>query len=269
MRKFLLAGVALVALALPAVAADMPVKAPPSPFQTYTGSGLYWGLGSTAKLADSTVNGNLFASNLATGNVNAAGGTLDFEVGYIWGNATLAGFANWARVYSDGSWQNITAGVSTSGNNATVVSRWSAQQGVDVNADIVNYILSALNWKNPFPAFPPPTIPSNLSVAATAHQYVGLFLTEQGLGGNVGAANGTSWAAAFGARTGWLYQLLNASGKPNGMAFDSGFQVAWMPKGVTFNNVLASNGAPLAVNTSVNMGTTYGVYVHILAPSLF
>ena len=270
MRKLVIAAAALAAFCAPAFAADMPVKAAPAnqPFQSYTGSGWYWGLGSTARLADSTVNGNIFASNLATGNVTAAGGTIDLESGYIWGNASLAGFANWARVYVDGSYQNISGGISVPGNNATVVSHWSAQEGFDINADLVNYFLSALNWKNPFPVFTPQP-PSNISVASTAHQYVGAFVTEQGLSGNIGAASGSSWAAAFGIRNGWLWQSLNSTGKPNGLAFDTGAQVAWMPKGITFNNVLASNGSTLVANPSVNMGTTYSVYVHVLAPSLF
>jgi hypothetical protein len=271
MRKHFIATVSLLAIAtaVPAYAADMAIKAPPAgPFETYNSSGFYWGIGSTAKLADSSVNGNLLVSNLATGNVNAAGGTIDFEVGYIWGNAVRTGFANWARVYSDVSYQNITGGVSAPGSSASVVSRWSAQQGIDINADIVNYMLSAVNLKNPFPAFPAPPIPTNLSVAATAHQYVGLFATEQGLKGNIGAAAGSSWAAAFGARTGWLWQTLNAAGKPNGLAFDTGFQVAWMPKGIQFDNVFGPGGAPVVTKPSVTMGTTYGVYVHVLAPSL-
>ncbi len=261
---------AATALTSIAYAADMPVKAlaPVGPFQSYNGSGLYFGLGSTAKVADSSVNGNLLANNLVTGNVMAAGGTVDFEMGYIWGNASLSGFANWARVYSDVSYQNITGGISAPGNDATVVSRWSAQQGVDINADLVAYVLSALNLKNPFPAFTPQP-PANISVASTAHQYVGAFATEQGLKGNIGAAAGSSWDWAFGVRTGWLWQTLNAAGKPNGLAFDTGLQVAWMPKGVQFDNVFATNGATIVGHPSVTMGTTYGVYVHVLAPSLF
>jgi hypothetical protein len=269
--KFTTAIIAVVLAAMSAAhAADMPVKAlaPVGPFQTYTSSGLYFGAGSTAKVADSSVNGNLLATNLATGNVNAAGGTVDFEAGYIWGNASLAGFANWARVYSDVSYQNITGGISAPGNDASVASRWSAQQGVDINADLVNYFLTALNLKNPFPAFSPQP-PANISVASTAHQYVGAFATEQGLKGNIGQATGTSWAAAFGVRTGWLWQTLGTSGKPNGLAFDTGIQVAWMPRGVEFDNVLASSGAVVVGKPSVTMGTTYGVYVHVLAPSLF
>lgn len=265
MRK-LLSGIALLALLPPlAVAADLPVKAPQSqasPFVTANGSGFYWGIGTTSKVADSTVNGNVFAGNLISSNVMAAGQTVDGEVGYIWGNASVAGFANWWRLYASASYQNISGGVSVPSNSASVASRWAAQQGFDVNADVVQMIFTTFGWTNPFAGFQP-QLPSNIAVAASPRQYIGGFVTEVGLTGNFGQASGTSWAVAGGARTGFLWQMLGANGKPNGMAFDSGVQVSWMPKGVTFNNVFAGNGAPLAVNSSVNMGTTYALYARL------
>lgn len=264
MRKtFAIAALALGLSAVPALAADMPVKAQPTPFVAVNGSGFYWGVGTSSRLADATANSNLLVANLATGNTKAAGQSIDGEIGWIWGNASLAGFANWARVYASASYQNVAGGVVVPGASISVVSRWSAQQGVDVNFDVFQYVLNIFNWQNPFPTFSP-QLPSNIAVASSPRQYVGAFVTEVGLGGNVGAATGTSWAVAGGVRTGYLWQLLGTNGKPNGMALDAGVQVAWMPRGTTFSNVFAANGAPLAVNPTVNMGTTYSAYVRVL-----
>lgn len=262
MLKILALAAVLTAAAIPASAADMPTKAAPTPFVAVNGSGFYWGVGTSSRLADATANSNLLVANLATGNTIAAGQSIDGEIGYIWGNASLAGFANWARVYASASYQNVAGGVVAPGASISVVSRWSAQQGVDVNADIFQYVLNIFNWQNPFPTFSP-QLPSNVAVASSPRQYVGAFVTEVGLGGNVGAATGTSWAVAGGVRTGYLWQLLGTNGKPNGLALDAGVQVAWMPRGVTFNNVFANNGAQLVVNPTVNMGTTYSAYVRV------
>ena len=267
MRKFMLATAAILGLTVSANAADMPLKAPPVSPAAADYSGWYWALGPSAKVADSTVNGNVLLANLASSNVMAAGGGIDFEFGHISGNISQVGFFNWSRLYAEGTYQNVAGGFTAPGASASTVSRWSAQQGFDINADIVTYVLSAFNWPNPFSGVSPPTL-SNIAVAAGPHQYMGIFVTEQGLGGNFGAATGTSWAAAIGARTGWLYETLNTSGKPNGLALDSGLQVAWMPKGITFDNVFAGN-TPIAAHASTIQGTTYGVYAHLMVPALF
>lgn len=270
MRKFLIASAALVALTLPAAAADMAVKAQPpaSPFLTYAGSGFYWGVGSSARVADASANGNLFVGNLASSNLFAAGGSIDGEVGYIWGNASAVGFLNWYRVYASASYQNIAgtqvAATSTGPQSVSAVSRWAAQEGFDVNADLFNLIFSTFGWTNPFPAFTPQP-PSNLALATIPHQYAGAFITEVGLGGNFGpSTSGAQVAIAGGARTGWIWQTLDKTGKPNGAALDMGVQVAWMNRGVTLNNVFAPNGLPVSAHATVEMNTTYSVYARLL-----
>jgi hypothetical protein len=269
MMKFRIAA-ALVALVAsgPAFSADMPVKAEPSPFLIYNGSGFYWAVGTSARVADASANGNLLIGNLLSSNVKAAGGGIDFEVGYIWGKASAIGFLNWYRVYASATYQNISGSqvatsAATGPQSLSVVSRWQAQQGFDVNADLFNYIFSTFGWSNPFPAFTPQP-PSNLTLATIPHQYVGGFITEVGLGGNFGpSTTGAQIGIAPGVRTGFIWQTLGKDGKPNGAAFDTGVQVAWMTKGVTLNNVFAPNGAPVALQNGVDMGTTYSVYAHL------
>ena len=266
-KTILAAAVALAAFSLPAFAADMPVKAQPTPFLNYNGSGFYWGVGTTSAVDQANVSGNnVFASSLVTSNLMAAGQSVDVEVGYIWGNASIAGMAQWARVYLSGSYQNISGGVSvgatpTSGAaSLSIASRWQSMQGVDVGADVVSYLLTKTGISNPFPSFTP-QLPSNVAVAVTPREYFGAFVTEFGISGNFGAAAGQTVGLAPGIRTGYLWQTVDATGKPNGGALDMGVAVDWPTKGATFNNVFAGNGAPLTLNAGADLGTQYKAYI--------
>jgi hypothetical protein len=267
MRNLLLSSVALIALVLPAAAADMPLKAAPSPFLTYSGSGFYWGIGTTSGVDQANVSGNnLFATSLVSSNLDATGQSIDAEVGYIWGNASIAGVAQWARVYASGSYQNISGGVSVGATPTTgaaalsVSSRWSSMQGLDVGADLVSMLLTKTGLSNPFPTFTP-QLPSNVAVAVTPREYFGAFVTEFGISGNFGAATGQTVGVAPGIRTGYLWQTVDATGKPNGGALDLGVAVDWPTKGVSFSNAFATNGAPLTLNSGAQIGTQYKAYI--------
>ena len=169
--------VSLLLLAMPAHAADMAVKAPPSgPV-----SGWYVGIGSTAAVAQSNVSGtNVFASSLATGSLTAAGGSIDVAIGYITGKY---------KVEFDGSWQNIQGSTSvaatptTSAASAWVASRWSASQEVGVNFNLLQTIAAVIPSLSgiAFPSFTP-VIPNNIAVlnAASPVQYVSVGLREFG-----------------------------------------------------------------------------------------
>jgi hypothetical protein len=266
MCKSILMAAVFAALALPAYAADMPVKAQPSPFLNYSGSGFYWGVGTTSGVDQANVSGNnVFATSLVTSNLTAAGQSVDGEIGYIWGNASIAGMAQWARVYLSGSYQNISGGVSvgataTSGAaSASVASRWSSMQGVDVGADVVSFLLTKTGLSNPFPSFTP-QLPSNVAVAVTPREYFGVFVTEFGISGNFGAASGQTVGIAPGVRTGYLWQTVDATGKPNGGALDLGVAVDWPTRGMTFDNVFAA-GTPITIDSSVKIGTQYKAYI--------
>jgi hypothetical protein len=267
MHKFLLATASLVALSIPAAAADMAVKAAPTPFLTVNGSGWYWGIGTTSAVDQANVTNNVFATSLVSNNLVAAGQSIDAEAGYIWGNASIAGFAQWARAYVSGSFQNISGGVSVAATPVTgaasfgVASRWSSMQGVDVGADVVTYILTKTGLSNPFPAFTP-QLPSNIAVAVTPREYFGAFVTEFGITGTGLFTNaGTTVGVAPGVRTGYLWQTVDATGRPNGGALDMGVAIDWPTRGVTFSNVFATNGAPLALNAGANIGTQYKAYI--------
>lgn len=258
MRKFLLlAAVALTALAAPAHAADMAVKSPPLGVPFTNGSGFYWGIGTYGGVASSSLNGTgLLVTNLATNNINAAGGGIDGAIGYINGNTSLVGFGNWYRFEAEASYQNIEGAV---GGNS-VASRWAATQEFDVNADVLAFITSAVGNGINWPTLTPPALPANVQVGVPK-QYIGVEVREFGINGQVGAANGVSVGIAPGVKTGFLYPTLGKDGKPNGGAIDLWASVTWNTRGATLGNVFAANGAPLTFNAGTNMGTTYLVGV--------
>ncbi len=265
MRKFLLATTALVAIATaPALAADMAVKAvPPVPF-TAAASGFYWGIGTYAGVAQSSVSGtNLFATSLVSSNLTADGAGVSGVLGYQHGSTAQLGFGNWWRIQGDVSYQNIAGGISVAGNSAGVASRWAAEQEFDVGADVVSYIMSALGPAASinFPTFTP-QLPANIPVGIPK-QYFGGFVREFGLEGNFGAAHGVRVGIAPGVKTGFVFPTMGPDGKTNGGGIDLWASVSWATKGATLNNVFAA-GAPLTIGAADQMGTTYLTGVTIL-----
>jgi hypothetical protein len=254
MRKYLLASVAALALtASSALAADMPVKAPPLVPFSPAWSGLYWGLGTYGGMAQSNVSGSgLLATSLVSNNVTASGGGVDGAIGLIRGDTAHLGFLNWYRLEGAGAYQNISGGI---GGNS-VASRWSATQEFDVGADVFAMLMQTVgsNWN--LPTLTPPGLPSNIQVGAPK-QYFGAIVREFGLDGTVGAAHGVTVGVAPGVKSGFLYQTLGANGLPNGGAIDLWASVTWNTRGATLGNVFASNGTPLTFNAGVNEGTTY------------
>ncbi len=268
MRKLLLATTALVAIAAgPALAADMAVKAPvvpPVPF-TDAFSSLYWGIGTYAGVAQSSVSGtNLFATSLVSSNLTADGAGVSVVGGYQHGSTAKLGFGNWWRVQAAADYQNIQGGIQVPGNSASIASRWAAEQEFDIGADVVTYIMSALgpNAAINFPTFTP-QLPQNIQVGVPK-QYFGVLVREFGLEGNFGAAHGVRVAVAPGIKTGFLFPTLGADGKSNGGGIDLWASVTWAAKGATLNNVFAANGTPLTVGAGDMMGTTYMTGITVL-----
>src|SRR5208282_6055033 len=99
MRKAILT-IGVLLLALPAYAADLAVKAPPPSLSTFvSGSGFYLGAGASAAVASSNVSGNVLTLPGATGgNLYAAGGAVEVDAGYIWGNCL---FGTWCQIEVD------------------------------------------------------------------------------------------------------------------------------------------------------------------------
>jgi hypothetical protein len=258
MRKFLAIVGALAMLGSSALAADMPVKAPPvvSPFINWTGSGLFWELGTYAGVAQSRVNGSsLLLPSLVSSNVVASGGGVEAGGGYIHGNTNTLGFGNWYMIEAKGAYQNIQGGVQVPGGDAGFFSRWSATQDACVGADLITAIGSVIgnlgiNW----PTWSP-SLPANVQVGIPK-QCFGAEVREFGLGGQFGGATGTSVGVAPGLITQFIYPTLGSNGLPNGGAVKVWASVDWNTKGFTFTNVFGKTG-PVGVTTGVSEGTTY------------
>ena len=256
MRKFLLSSAALIALVLPASAADMAVKAVPvSPFINY-GSGWYWGVGTYAGVAQSSVSGTTFIGSQLSGNLTADGAGIDVAVGWMHGNTAKLGFANWYRFESEGGWQNIQGGISVPGQSANVKSTWSATQEADIGADVLAAIMSTVgNLGLTIPTWQP-ALPANVAVSNTPKQYFGVILREHQLSGTFAQAGGEFVAIAPGVKSGFLYQTVNAAGIPNGGAIDLWASISWDTKGLSMNNVFGTGG-PIVLGPGARMGTTY------------
>lgn len=264
-RSFLLATAALV-LAAPAFAADMAVKAPPivSPFVNWSGSGWFYGLGSYAGVAQSSVNGSsLLVPSLVSSNVTASGGGIEATVGYVHGNTNTLGFGNWYMLEAKGAYQNIQGGVAVPGGDAGFFSRWSATQDACVGADVLSAITAVVGnlGISSWPTWSP-SLPANVQVGIPK-QCLGVEVREFGLGGQFGGATGTSVGVAPGAMTQFIYPTLGTNGAPNGGAIKAWASVDWNTKGFTFNNVFGASG-PVGVKPGVSEGTTYLAGIDIL-----
>jgi hypothetical protein len=261
MRRFYAVIGALALLSSTAMAADLPrpvfKASPPS----VNGAGWYCGVGTEADVAQSNVTGtNLFATSLATGGLTATGGSLNAACGYVSGNPL-----RWWRAQLEGGWSNIqgTNAVAptgtSSGASEFIAQRWHSSQEFDVGFELIQRIISAVpnlsnvvNW----PVFTPPT--PTVPVGSPL-EYVGVGLREFGESGRFGFATGQTVGVAPMIKTGYLWQTLDTSGRPNGGALDAYAWVAFPMRGFTMGNVLAANGAPLTLGAGANMGTQYGL----------
>jgi hypothetical protein len=240
MKKYVLC-TALALFASVASAADMPVKAP-LPFSTNTGSGWYCGLGTQAGVAQTSMSGNsILATSLLNSNVNAAGGAVGGGCGWITNRGPLG---SWMQFEADGWYQNISA---TAGP-VSVASRWSSTQEADIGIGAFSAIQAAFaafgsgaGFNLPFPSFTP-TLPTGVAVNTAPRQYVGLKMEEFGLTGNFAQAGGAAVGWAPGLTTGFRWQTLDATGKPNDGSLKVYADVFWPQRGDTFSNVLGTNG---------------------------
>jgi hypothetical protein len=258
--KFLVAGV-LSALALPAMAGQiLPIigKAPPPKAAFTTGSGFYIGAGTSAAVASANVSGNVISvPGITGGSVNAAGGTVDVDAGYIWSSCILN---TWCQVELDGKYTNID------GSNAvgTISARWALTQEFDIGADVIQTVLSLFpTGSNPFPTFNPSSLlPSNIAVATTPRGYFGFKQAELLIGGNVGQSGGQDWAYAPGLTSGFRWQTLGGNGAPNGGSLKVFADILWANKGASIANLFGASGAPMVTQASATLNTLYVVGVH-------
>jgi opacity protein-like surface antigen len=232
MRNLLLAGAAVIALSASALAADMPVKAPPMPVATaypYTTAGAYWGI--TTYASDTTFNVNAPGTN--TGEVSAIGGSIGVLLGY---SMPINSGAEFVRFEGSAAAQNLNG---TSQQTAGILSMkgpWRLEGVAEVGmpcANIVAYLPA--NLGSLLPTLP--ALPTGL-VATNCHAYVGGGIAGEDISANLTPAGsqGSEWSAAGVVKTGQIWQLAN------GYAVDT-----WVE--------YESNGRSIGLNTGGPMFT--------------
>jgi hypothetical protein len=261
MRKLFLA-ICAVLFAGAAVAADLPVpvvgKAPS--YNPFIGSsGFYIGAGTEAAVASSSVNGNVISiPGVTGGTTNAAGGTVDIDVGYIWGACV---FNSWCQIEADARYTNIVGDTAV----GSIDSRWSFTQEADIGFDAIQSLTAVLpQLANIFPTFNATSLlPANLAVAATPRGYAGFKQMEALLQSNVGPSfSSQTWIYAPGVTTGFRWQTLNSAGKPNGGSLKVFADILWPSKGVTIANLFGAAGAPIVTQAGASWNTVYEVGIH-------
>jgi hypothetical protein len=265
-RLFLAAALAASALvASPALAADLPVKAPPLSPIAYPydgGSGFYFGINTMAGVAQANVNGvagsGVLATSLVNGNLTAAGGAVGGTVGWIKGTPT-----SWFAIEASLDYQNITAG--NAGAPVSVASRWSSEQVVKFGGTFnpLSYLPDLGVTGFSFPAFQLPIAPAGISVALSPHPYVMAGVKEFGITGTFGGIGGTTWGVAPLVGAGTISQILDKQGKPTGAALDLFAEVVFAGRGITVDNIGGVGGAPM-FGGSANLGNQYFAGAKIL-----
>lgn len=197
MRKLLIALASIVAL--PAYAADLPVKAlirQPILF-TYVGSGFYMGLGTWGEVDKAKIVSPL---NLQAVNGYAAGGSINGTAGYMWGNGTT-----WTAIEASISYQNI--GI-TDNNGSSVGSRFGFTERALFGGPITSVLSLLPNLSTVFPVLPTPI------ASTTTHPYVFAAVHQDDVSAEFGLTNAKVWRVRGGLGVGLKQQLGSTSPNP-------------------------------------------------------
>lgn len=197
LSKSICAAIAVLAGLGVASAADLPVKAKPSPFLTYPydGSGFYWGLGTFGEAQNVKV-----ATPLpGTSNNYAAGAGATAILGY----QRALGTSSWVAVELDASY--ATTGINSACAGAcSIAANFSAGQKVKLGGPITALLSYLPNLSTEFPVLPPtPTGPGNPSM----HSYVMLVAHESQEDVGVPGATAKKFVTRLGFGAGILTQI--------------------------------------------------------------
>lgn len=231
---------ALLLFSGPAVAADMPVKAPVKaavvgyPYQT---AGLYWGLGTEAMISQAQVN-----TAGTTSNLFAAGASLNVTVGYSRPINAGTGFIAFEATCG---WQNLggtTQVVSVTTNE--VRERISCVEGVKLGGPILN-LLNVL----PSSGLPLPTLPNIGNPSGSTHPYIFAGAREGRVNAidNLTGVSREVWQVKAEARVGMIQQF------DTGIAMD--VYLAWDP---------SQGGFTIGGPSSAKLGNTYIIGAKLL-----
>lgn len=236
MRKIMLAATALVALTLPAAAADLPTKAPRAVavVSPYDGDGLYFGIETYA--SQQTVNLSTPVPGVG-GTVNVDGASIGGVVGYTHrlnaGNMFVAGEC-------DGAAQNVNGANSAGGLNVLSVSGpWRVGCVVKFGAPWDQITAALPNLPITFPTFTPPA-----GVASTpAHVYLGIGGAATDISAAWNLQQATEWNIAFKERVGAIWQLSSGKAVDTFVEHEeAGRSIGFTPTGPAFTPAIAGLG---------------------------
>lgn len=246
MKRYLLTGMALLALVAPAYAADLPppiLKAPPIVGYPYTGSGVYAGIGAVGAVANVGTADALGNTQLA-----ALGAALELTAGYQFGLG-----ANWAAVEVGLQYTNIGATTVVPGilPGSTAVgsvnSKWGFEERAMFGFPIQSVLAVLPNLNVVFPGLP--ALPAGVTPAnTTQHPYIYAFLREDDVTAVLAMANG---AASF---SGQAWQIQPGIGAgirqqwTNGLVVDTSAGCTFAGTGFTLGGPPGMGGA------SANLG---------------
>ena len=221
-------------LAMPALAADLPKKAPvANPLFTgypYTSSGFYWGLNTIAGGGSVEASGPGINPNSVTSVQGAIGGT----VGYVWASQNV--FYAVEAMFDVQNFNGTGSGFNMTGPAAF-------EQRFKIGTPLSNFLSLFPNLG--LPTVPPfPALPNGVT-ATNVHPYLMAGLHEDDISINVGQANNTAWSFAPSVGAGMMGQLTN------GVAIDvwaeTVFQSQAVCAGVTAGNVCGTAGQKVLV----------------------
>lgn len=200
MRK-LLAALLFFAAAMPALAADLPVKAiKPIAFTgyPYQGSGFYVGVGAVAAVLSADVGANTGSTNIFT-----AGAALDLTAGYQFTTGS-----NWYAIEGSVQYTNMGGAVACPGaSDCTISSKWGFEQRAIAGFPYQMLMNVLPNFGAIFPGLPP--LPTG--TATNVHPYVFLGLREDDRSAMFALARATVWTVQPTAGAGFRTQLTNGA----------------------------------------------------------
>jgi hypothetical protein len=215
MRKLLLWTIlAVVALAAPAQAADMSVKAPALSSAYPTCRGIYFGV--NTELGAGTANGAAASpvASLNTGKIFEADGSLGINVGYIWNNCGSSSL--FYGVEGTFDWSNING----QSQGFSITGPLNFEQIAFVGAPI-NEVTSFLPTFPNLGAIPglQNALPSNVK-AGPGQMYLAIGLRERDVSANFGLTANKAWLNAFETGIGTRWPIMDQTTGIATRAFD-------------------------------------------------
>ena len=239
MRKLLLGAVALIALAVPAFAADMALKNPPVvPGYPFAASGIYWGVGASASAASATV---------ANTGVFSAGAGIDGVVGYQWKGGL--GFMAVEAIFTYTNLGNSSACATAAGTTSCSMGyQYEIDPRVKFGFPIQTIQAILPNLSAAFPALP--VLPATF-VPANQTPYVFVGVPIRDVSANYGLSNGKEWLVQGEGGVGILNQWTN------GTAVDISAGCAVGNIGFTIGPAAQSASTKLGTNCTSRIAVLY------------